>query len=87
VNFPEDHTIELVRGAKKPSLHKVLGTLARRSAWLTKRVEKLAKEHGGWYEVRNSGEMRELEAIAFVVDFIESHQPNKPQRQSRSNDL
>ncbi len=68
--FPEDHPLEYVRGAKRPSVPNMLKTLARRAAWLTERVDKLSAKYG-FEDVRNCQEMRELEAVARVVEILE----------------
>lgn len=70
-NFPENHPIELIRGLSRPSIPAILKTMARRAAWLSNKVTALSREHGGWQEVRNCGEMRELEAAARIVEILE----------------
>ena len=67
--FPEDHAIVLLQGARKPSWQKALRALARRTVWLSKKIETFpmrAQDPAASYLVE------ELAAVAVAVEAIEA---------------
>ncbi len=58
--FPEDHPVEILRGARKLSPGRIRKALARRAAWLSERLEATARNEG---DVSRHPGMDELKAI------------------------
>lgn len=66
--FADDHPIEMLQGAKKPSRKTALRALARRAAWLSNKIETYA---GRALDPKASYLVEELASIAIAVEAIE----------------
>ena len=71
----EEHAIALLRGGSRPSRKKVLQALARRAAWLSKKIEAFA---GRALDPAASYLVEELASVAIAAEVIEATQDTPP---------
>jgi hypothetical protein len=67
--FADDHPLEMLRGARRPSRKDALRALARRAAWLTQKIETFG---GRALDPKASYLVEELASIAVAVEAIEA---------------
>ncbi len=80
--FPMNHSVEILRGAKKLSPGKIRKALAKRSAWLSERLEATARDKG---DVSGHPGLDELKATVQVCEVLDGAQEGaKKKKETKS---